>query len=228
MKKILRVFIIVISLPLIGSLLVKPPKTARDTTQSDAAKNDASAINSAFLVTVHESRGDFYYAPEKIVELMVAAQIPEEIVFSQGEDYVETASQSAYDSEQEYLKALAIVLRTNLVYEWEREGRPENLDLDSTGLCIQELRTDTDGEDADKKKEIERAVAFTYGAVITKEKNVIAAPFFTSSQGSLLVEEAGEGDGFSLNYAYFLAQDGMDFYKILQRFYDGISVAIYE
>jgi Sporulation protein and related proteins len=228
MKKILRVFIIVISLPLIGSLLVKPPKTARDTTQSDAAKNDASAINSAFLVTVHESRGDFYYAPEKIVELMVAAQIPEEIVFSQGEDYVETASQSAYDSEQEYLKALAIVLRTNLVYEWEREGRPENLDLDSTGLCIQELRTDTDGEDADKKKEIERAVAFTYGAVITKEKNVIAAPFFTSSQGSLLVEEAGEGDGFSLNYAYFLAQDGMDFYKILQRFYDGISVVIYE
>ncbi len=228
MKKILRVFIIVISLPLIGSLLVKPPKTARDTTQSDAAKNDASAINSAFLVTVHESRGDFYYAPEKIVELMVAAQIPEEIVFSQGEDYVETASQSAYDSEQEYLKALAIVLRTNLVYEWEREGRPENLDLDSTGLCIQELRTDTDGEDAVKKKEIERAVAFTYGAVITKEKNVIAAPFFTSSQGSLLVEEAGEGDGFSLNYAYFLAQDGMDFYKILQRFYDGISVVIYE
>ena len=53
----------------------------------------------------------------------------------------------------------------------------------------------------DKKKEIERAVAFTYGAVITKEKNVIAAPFFTSSQGSLLGEEAGEGDGCSLNYA---------------------------
>lgn len=185
MKKILRVFIIVISLAADWQPgFVKPPKTARDTTQSDAAKNDASAINSAFLVTVHESRGDFYYAPEKIVELMVAAQIPEEIVFSQGEDYVETASQSAYDSEQEYLKALAIVLRTNLVYEWEREGRPENLDLDSTGLCIQELRTDTDGEDADKKKEIERAVAFTYGAVITKE-NVIAAPFFTSSQGSL-------------------------------------------
>ena len=228
MKKILRVFIIMISLPLIGSLLVKPPKTARDTTQNDAAKNDASAINSAFQVTVHESRGDFHYTPEKIVELMVAAQIPEEIVFSQGEDYVETASQSAYDSEQEYLKALAIVLRTNLVYEWEREGCPKNLDFDSTGLCIQELRTNADGEDAIKKKEIERAVAFTYGAVITKEKNVIAAPFFTSSQGSLLVEEAGEGDGFSLNYAYFLAQDGMDFYKILQRFYDGISIVIYE
>ncbi len=79
-----------------------------------------------------------------------------------------------------------------------------------------------------KKKEIERAVAFTYGAVITKENRVIAAPFFTSTQGSMLVGEAGEGNGFSLNYAYALAQEGMDFYKILQRFYDGISVAIYE
>lgn len=190
--------------------------------------DDTSAINSLFQVTVHESRGDFHYIPEKIVELMVAAQIPEDIVFSEGEDFVETASQSVYDMEQEYLKALAIVLRTNLIYVWEREGCPQNLDFDSTGLCIKELRTDASGEEAVKKKEIERAVAYTYGAVITKEESVIAAPFFTSSQGSMLVEEAGEGEGFSLNYAYFLAKEGMDFYKILQRFYDGISVAIYE
>ena len=228
MKKILRVLIVIISLPLLGSLLVKPPKAARNAAQDDVTKNDISVINSAFQVTVHDSNGDFHYAPEKIIELMVAAQIPEEIVFSQGEDYVETTSQSAYDAEQEYLKALAIVLRTNLVYAWEREGCPKYLDFDRTGLCIKELRTDTSGEDAIKKKEIERAVAFTYGAVITKDKSVIAAPFFTSSQGSMLVEEMGEGDGFSLNYAYFLAKEGMDFYKILQRFYDGISVAIYE
>ena len=228
MKKILRVLIVIISLPLLGSLLVKPPKAGRSTTHDDATKNETSVINSAFQVIVHDSNGDFYYAPEKIVELMVAAQIPEEIIFSQGEDYVETASQSAYDAEQEYLKALAIVLRTNLVYAWERVGYPKKLDFDSTGLCIKELQTDTSVEDAVKKKEIERAVVFTYGAVITKDKSVIAAPFFTSSQGSMLVEEMGEGDGFSLNYAYFLAKEGMDFYKILQRFYDGISIAIYE
>lgn len=224
MKKILRIFIVIISLPILGSLLMKSPKDVRDAAQNDAAKNDTSVINSAFQVTVRDHNGAFHYAPEKIVELMVAAQIPEEITFSQGEEYVETASQSAYDAEQEYLKALAIVLRTNLVYAWERERCPKNLDFDSTGLCIRKLRT----EDAVKKNEIERAVAFTYGAVITKDKCVIAAPFFTSSQGSMLVGEPGEGDGFSLNYAYILAKEGMDFYKILQRFYDGISVAIYE
>lgn len=228
MKKILKVLFIVIGLPLIGSLLVKPPKAVRDTRQNERTENDASVLNSAFMVTVHESRGDFHYTPEKIVELMVAAQIPEDIVFSEGEDFVETASQSVYDIEQEYLKALAIVLRTNLVYVWGREGCPQNLDFDSTGLCIKELRTDAGGTEMVKKREIERAVVYTYGAVITKEESVIAAPFFTSSQGSMLVEEAGEGDGFSLNYAYFLAKEGMDFYKILQRFYDGISVAIYE
>lgn len=226
MKKILKVLIVMITLPLIGSLLIKPPKIVHDA--NEMAENDISVLNSAFVVTVHESRGDFHYTPEKIVELMVAAQIPEEIAFSQGEDYVETASQSAYDSEQEYLKALAIVLRTNLVYTWEHEGCPEILDFDKTGLYIKELRIDTGNEELIKKREIARAVAYTYGAVITKEESVIAAPFFTSSQGSMLVEEAGEGDGFSLNYAYFLAKEGMDFYKILQRFYDGISVAIYE
>ena len=228
MKKILSIFIIVISLPIIGSLLIKPPKTVYDETRKDTTVNDTSVINNAFQVTVHESRGDFHYAPEKIVELMIAAQIPEETVFSESEDFVETEAQSAYDSEQEYLKALSIVLRTNLIYVWEREGCPKNLEFDSTGLRIKELRTDASGEDAVKKREIERAVAYTYGAVITKDKNVIAAPFFTSSQGSMLVGEMGEGNGFSLNYAYFLAKEGMDFYKILQRFYEGISIVIYE
>ena len=227
MKNILGVLMIVISLPVIGSLFIKPPKSVQNEAQADTAKIDTSAINSAFQVTVHESRGDFHYAPEKIVELMVAAQIPKEIVFSESEDFVGTGAQSAYDLEQEYLKALAIVLRTNLVYVWEREGCPKNLDFDKTGLCIRAFHADT-GDETVKRNEIERAVAFTYGAVITKDKNVIAAPFFTSSQGSMLVEEMGEGDGFSLNYAYFLAKKGMDFYKILQRFYDGISVAIYE
>ncbi len=228
MKKILKIFIVIISLPIIGSILIKPPKSVYDSIKGKAEKNDTSVINSAFRVMVHEGRGDFYYAPEKIVELMVAAQIPKDIIFSESEDFVETTSQSAYDLEQEYLKALAIVFRTNLLYTWECEGCPENLDFDRTGLYIRQLGTDTGSEEYIKWKEIERAVAFTYGAVITKENRVIAAPFFTSSQGSMLVEEAGEGVGFSLNFAYILAQDGMDFYKILQYFYDGISVAIYE
>ena len=218
----MKLFLFMISLPLIGSILIKPTHTVSPTT-----KNDTSVINSKFRVIVHEKRGDFCYTPEEIVELMTAAQIPEDIVFRESEDYVEMSSQSAYDSEQEYLKALAVMLRTNLIHVWEREGRPETLDFERTGLCIKYLCSDT--KDAYiKRNEIKRAVNATYGVVITKEDQVIAAPFFTSYESIMMTKQAGDGVGFSLNYAYYQAKKGMDFYKILQSFYDGISVVIYE
>lgn len=223
MKTIMKIAIFMISLPLIGSILIKPVSAVHRTQE-----NDTSVINLRFCVTVHEKRGDFCYTPEEIVELMTAAQIPEDIVFSAGEDYVEMTSQSVYDLEQEYLKALAIVLRTNLIYVWEREGCPEKLDFEHTGLLIKCLRPDAGREEYIKSNEIRRAVRDTYGVVITKEERVIAAPFFTSSDSSMLIAEAGEGTGFSLNYAYYLAKNGLDFYKILLSFYEGISVAIYE
>lgn len=222
MKKILKVFLIVISLPIIGSLLIKPDKILRITIEKPE-----SVLDTSFQVTVHEDKGDFHYCPEKIVELMVAAQLPSDISFYEGEAFVETAPQSAQDMEQEYLKALAIVMRTNLVNIWEREGCPNDLDFDSTGLCVKRLRADLREENI-IKNEIGRAAEFTCGAVITKEKKVIPAPFFTSSESSMLIEEAGDGMGFSLNYAYFLAKEGLDFYEILKYFYDGISVEIYE
>jgi len=223
MKTMMKMIVFMISLPLIGSILIKPAQIVHP-----SAKNDISAINSKFRVTVHEKNGDFCYDPEEIVELMTAAQIPGDIVFRESEDYVELSPQTAYDSEQEYLKALAIVLRTNLIHVWEREGCPKNLDFDRTGLCVKRPRSDMGKEEIIKRNEIKKAVSATYGVVITKENMVIAAPFFTSSESSMLVEQAGDGIGFSLNYAYSLAKGGMDFYKILQSFYDGISVMIYE
>lgn len=219
----MKMIVFMISLPLIGSILIRPAQMVQP-----LAKNGTSSINSKFRVTVHEKNGDFCYDPEEIVELMTAAQIPEDIVFRESEDYVELSPQSAYDPEQEYLKALAIVLRTNLIHVWECEGCPQNLDFGRTGLCIRHLRSDMGKEEMIKRNEIQEAVSTTYGVVITKENMVIAAPFFTSSESSMLVAQAGDGIGFSLNYAYNLAKDGMDFYKILQSFYDGISVVIYE
>lgn len=224
MKAILKIAVFMISLPLIGSILIKPYAAVHD-----APKNDTSVINSKFRVVIHEERGDFCYTPEEIVEWMTVAQIPKDIVFSESEDYVEISSQSSYDSEQEYLKALAIVLRTNLVFVWEREGFPEKLDFDRTGLCIKYPHSDKmDKGEYIKRKKVKSAVEATKGVVITKEKKVIAAPFFTSSDSSMLIAQAGDGVGFSLNYAYRMAKDGKDFYKILQFFYNGISVEIYE
>lgn len=223
MNRIIRIFLIIIGLPLIGSLFLRPGKAVQN-----EAKNDTDAINYGFSVTVHEYRGDFSYQPEEALELMMAAQIPKEIAFSEGEDFVENAQSAAYDSEQEYLKALAIVLRTNLIYAWERGGCQKTLDFDSTGLCIKRLRMDAGKEEAIKINEIKKAVSATRGVVIAKDERVTAAPFFTSAPGSMLINEAGDGVGFSLNYAYHLAEGGMDFYKILQYFYDGISAVIYE
>lgn len=42
------------------------------------------------------------------------------------------------------------------------------------------------------------------------------------------MSEAGDQVGFSLNYAYVLAAQGMDFYEILKYFYGDIRVNIYE
>lgn len=219
------VFIIVLALPITAALLVKPTDIWRR-----GAENDEDIPDWGFTVIVHESRGDFRYSPEEAVELMAAAQLPEEIDFIGGGALAEASSGLAHDFRQEYLRALAIVLRTNLVYVWESEGCPESLDFDDTGLQVRYL-TDAE-EDSAKKSEIEEAVKYTYGAVITNEKKVIAAPFFTSSQSSMFVGEAGEGVGFSLNFAYLLAKDGMDFYEILKYFYvetsTDISIEIYE
>lgn len=44
----------------------------------------------------------------------------------------------------------------------------------------------------------------------------------------MLVGEAGDGVGFSLNFAYETAVSGMGFYEILKYFYDDIGVIIYE
>lgn len=219
MNKIIKIFMIVIGLPLIGIMFIRPNKAAQG-----AAESKKADLNYGFDVVVRDERGDFSYSPEETVELMMAAQIPKEIAFSEGEDFVENAQRAAYDSEQEYLKALSVVLRTNLIYAWERGGCEKIFDFEDTGLRVKRLKADASKEEAVRKNEIEKAAYATRGVVITKEGKVIAAPFFTSAPESMLINEAGNGEGFSLNYAYYLAETGMDFYRILKYFYAQISV----
>ena len=85
-----------------------------------------------------------------------------------------------------------------------------------------------DDEKDTKRREIKRATMDTFGAVITKENKVSAAPFFTTSLSDMMMGEEGDGVGFSLNYAYELAKQGMDFYEILKYFFTDIKVNIYE
>lgn len=84
------------------------------------------------------------------------------------------------------------------------------------------------GDKDNRLNEIRQAVEATKGAVITRDGDVIAAPFFTTAPSGMLVGEAGEGLGFSLNFAYDMAVSGMGFYEILKYFYGDIRVIIYE
>lgn len=227
MKKIAGVLAFIICLPLIGTIFIKPERERRQETQ-----NDMSVINQSFQVVVHEEIGTFSYLPEEFTVLLMYRMIPKDIVFGGSEDFI-AAEGTAYDSEQEYLKALAIVCRSNIVSAWEDCGSPKVFDFDKMGMdisCFYKIY-DTAARNSDegiRLKEIRRAVTATDGAVITKEDQVIAAPFFTTARADLFVDEAGDGRGFSLNYAYELAKQGMDFKEIIKFFFQDRKVTIYE
>lgn len=227
MKKLGGILAFIICLPLIGMIFIKPERDKRQ-----EMENDTSVINESFQVVVNEDIGTFSYLPEEFTVLLMYRVIPEDIVFGGSEDFIAGAD-AAYDPEQEYLKALSIVCRSIIVSTWEKCNSPEVLDFDQMGMDIPDFykiyhTAARNSDDGIKLNEIRRAVAATYGAVITKEDEVIAAPFFTTSSADLFVDEAGDGTGFSLNFAYKLAKQGMEFKEIIKYFFQDIKVTIYE
>lgn len=246
MRVLTGVIVFIVCVPLIGTLLIKPDKRIRK-----EQEDDTSVINECFVVSVTEENGTFYYKPETLTGLLMYCAIPKDTAFSSSEDYIVRADEVYYDPEQEYLKALAIVCRSSVVSAWVAEQCPEILDYHVMQLEAGDLYkviqcnavytkvlsdADTlaggsilpfDNENV-KLNEIEQAVDATKGAVITRDGKVMAAPFFTTPPSGMLVGEAGDGVGFSLNYAYELAVSGMSFYEILKYFYGDIRVIIYE
>lgn len=207
MKNLSKLLIFIIGMPLIVMIFIKPDTSWREN------KDDTDVINIPFMVAIDEDKGKFQYEPEEAVVYMMAAIVPWDLLWEQ------TASDSI---RQEYLKALAVVCRTNLIFEWEQAKSPEILDFDECGLFMKRLRTD-----APQLDEIKRAVQATAGAVITDdEKTVIAAPFFTSSDWDIQMQTAGEGKGLSLNYSIFMANNGLNFSQILNAFFQNIKIVV--
>lgn len=232
-RKLTGIAAFVVCLPLIGSILIKPDK--RIWKQEE---DDTSVINESFAISVREDTGIYYYEPEILTGLMMYRVVPEDTVFSGSEDYIVIVDE-VWDPEQEYLKALSIVCRSNIVCAWEDGQRPDVLDFDKmqlgaagfykiieTNAAYARLLSDDSG--CIKLNEIKRAVEATQGAVLTRDGRVITAPFFTTAPSDILVLEPGDGTGFSLNYAYELAVQGMNFYEILKYFFDDFRVTIYE
>ena len=126
---------------------------------------------------------------------------------------------------QEYLKALAVVCRTNMLYTWKQEQCPEELDIKKTGLPFRKLK-----QNSNEELWIREAVEESTGAVIMdgskEERTVIAIPFFTSSDWEIKIGEAGEGIGLSLNYALLLAQEGSEFTQIIRYFFPESKIRV--
>lgn len=226
-KKISRLVALIICMPVVGMLFVRP-----DMGGWKGGQEEESTLDGQFLVRVHEGPGDFCYSPEELTRLLMFSSIPEDMTFSVSEDYIEGMG-TVQDPEQEYLKALSIVCRSNVVNGWLEAGCPDVLEFERLGFAAADLfgvyrDAARDEEAGTRINEIKKAAAATMGAVITKEGQVIAAPFFTTGPSDMLVGEAGDGVGFSLNYAWELARKGAGFYEILKYFFDDIKVDIYE
>lgn len=205
MKNLLRLLVFILCVPLLARLLIKP-----DTEGQEREPEDGEP---PFMVAVDGDKGSFRYEPEHAVDYMMAAAAPWETL--SGEITLENIR-------QEYLKALAVLCRTNLVYQWQQAGYPKVLAWKDCGLYMKRLRADSA-----EFSEIRSAVEATRGAVMTDEKNaVIAAPFFTSSDWDMQIHSVGEGDGFSLNYGVLMARDGADFAEILNGFFENIKIIV--
>lgn len=226
-KKISRLITFIVCVPLIGTVFVKPDKG-----EWKQEENEEGGMDERFVIRVEEDIGRFVFQPEQLTQYLMYRAVPEDMVFSSSEDYI-AGTDTMRDPEQEYLKALAIVCRSNLVSMWETEQCPEVLDYEKMHFAADhfyQIHTEavSDFDALIKLNEIERAADAVKGAVITKDGSVTTAPFFTTSPAGMLVSEAGDQVGFSLNYAYVLATQGMDFYEILKYFYGDIRVNIYE
>lgn len=218
-ERILKFTAFIICLPLIATIFIRPVQRVR--VQKDY---DTNVINERFSVMVDEGIGVFYYTPEQLTQCIMYRMIPPEMTFSPSEDYIADTGK-AHDPEQEYLKALSVVCRSNILAAWEAQQCPAILGYDTIGLgqtCFCDIPP---GDN--RFREIQRAAEATEGAVVTNDNGVAAVPFFTSTPSDILVSQAGDGTGFSLNFSYELACRGMDFYEILKYFLGSVQVKIY-
>ena len=153
MKKAVRLLVIVFGIPFFCYLFMEKGSIAH--------KEQPVASTAGFCVKVEEGTGDFTYDPEEILPRIMKAML-------------------CGCGDETMYRAAAIICRTNLVYAWQQEGRPEEISLTSTGLGICRRGAFQKAQEAEKLK---NAAAETVGIVLTYEGEVIPAPFFYLSAG---------------------------------------------
>lgn len=137
-----------------------------------AQENQTMVSTAGFQVLVETDKGVASYDPEEILVLMMWAMLPEE-----GELKLQELSEGA---RQEFWKMLSVVCRTNIVKEWEDNGRKQQ-------LVLSEEFFDIDTKDWNKEpkdeNDIRKAIIATKGIILCFQEQTIEAAFCYATAG---------------------------------------------
>ena len=125
-----------------------------------------------FCVLVETDKGVVSYDPEEILMPMMRAMLAEE-----GEKKVQELSESA---RQELWKLLSVVCRTNLVKEWEDNGRKQQLVLSKEFFDIDTKEWNKEQKD---ENDIRKAITATKGIILCFQEQTIEAAFCYATAG---------------------------------------------
>lgn len=125
-----------------------------------------------FRVLVETDKGVVSYDPEEILMPMMAAMLPQE-----GRQKLQGFTENA---RQEFWQLLSVICRTNIVREWEENGRKQQLVLSKDFFAIDTKEWNKVQED---ENDIRKAIAATKGIILCFQEQTIEACFCYASAG---------------------------------------------
>lgn len=169
---IVRIVLAICGLSFICSLCWQKERTQKQEEQQTISST------AGFRVLVETDKGVMSYDPEELLMPMMLAMLPQE-----GEQKLQELSESA---REEFWKLLSVVCRTNLVKEWEDNGRKEQWVLSKEIFYM-----DTDDINATKEgnnihedeNDIRKAIDATKGIILCFQEQTIEASFCYASAG---------------------------------------------
>lgn len=144
-----------------------------------------------FSVLVETNQGVVSYDPEEVLMPMMRAMLPEE-----GQHKVQELTEH---ERQELWKVLSIVCRTNLVKEWEENGRKQELILPKEFFEIDTKEWNKERKD---ENDIRKAIAATKGIILCFQEQTIEAAFCYATTGQTRNAEEIFGDD---RYPYLIS-----------------------
>lgn len=137
-------------------------------------EDDKQTIKSTagFCVLVETDKGVVTYDPEEILMPMMRSMIAKE-----GEQKLQELPESA---RQEFWKLLSVVCRTNIVKEWEDNGRKQQLVLPQNFFNIDTKEWNKEQKD---ENDIHKAIIATKGIILCFQEQAIEAEFCYATAG---------------------------------------------